>query len=63
MAQDKSKTVLTHKLVVALDRGEGNDPYFQEIGAGFTNEKGTIIINRELWPTDPEALVMLRPVK
>lgn len=62
MSNAKTTSSLTHRIVAALPRGEGKDPFFQQIGAGFTTGKGSIVLNVELLPTDPNVTVMLRPI-
>ena len=52
----------THRIIAALPRGAGKDPFYQKIGAGWSSEKGTIWLDFELLPTDMSTSIGIRPV-
>lgn len=52
----------THRVVAALDRGKGKEPFYQRIGAGWESEKGTIWLSLEMLPTDATTSIGIRPV-
>ena len=62
MSQEKPTSKPSHNLVAVLER-EGKDPIYQPFGVAFTNEKGTIIPDRRIWPVDPSVTVLIVPVK
>jgi len=53
----------THRIIAALPRGNGDDPFYQDIGAGWESEKGTIWLDYELIPADMSTSIGIRPIK
>lgn len=49
----------THRVLAILPRGD-KKPFWQQIGAGWTNSDGSINIKLSLYPADPSVTLQIR---